>query len=58
MSTSVRGADECKDRFLSAPHFGRDAPLLIAGRAVENQDDVPVIATVLTHTGASKDDVA
>lgn len=46
----LSGANHYKDRPLSAPSFGHDAPLYAVERIVEVQGDVLVIATVLTLT--------
>lgn len=48
-SSLVWGADERKDRFLSASLLGHDVPLCAAEYVVEKQSDVPVTSAVLTH---------
>lgn len=49
-SCFVRGADQCKDRLLSAPLFGQDVPLCATEHIVEKQGDVPVTGIPLSYT--------
>ena len=57
-SSPVNGADQFTDPFFSASLLAQDVPLRAVEHVVEKLGDVPVTATVLTHTHASKDSCA